>query len=97
MLRRWLSWFDAFADADQTYHSRLLTWITFGMSNGIYKDSTAVPLRNMEAEDAGAVFDGGEDSDDEGGRANAAAGQGDVDGVEMAQPAPEDKKGPVTK
>ena len=49
----------------------------------------------MEGEDGGAVFECGEDSDDEGERADAAAGQGDVDGVEMAQPAREDKKGPV--
>ena len=80
MLRRWLSWFDAFADADKTYHSRLLALITFGMSNGIYKDLTEVPLWKMEGEDGGAVFEGGEDSDDEAARADAAAGEGDVEG-----------------
>ena len=51
MLRRWFSWFDAFAEADKTWHTRILSLITFGMSTGIYKDITEVPLWSFQGED----------------------------------------------
>ena len=59
MLRRWFSWFDAFADADKTWHTRVLAYITFGMSSGIYKDLTEVPLWKPADDDGAGGFAGG--------------------------------------
>ena len=95
MLRRWFSWFDAFAEADKTWHTRVLAYITFGMSSGIYKDLTEVPLWKPADDDGAGGFAGGNDSDDDGDRADAQQAEADVVGVEAAVPAADAEKAPV--
>ena len=94
MLRRWFSWFDAFSEADKTWHTRVLAYVSFGITAGIYKDHTEVPLWKIPDDNAmgGFVSDG--DSDEDGDRADAQRGAADVDDLHRAQPAADDTKAP---
>ena len=90
--KRWFSWFDAFEDADKSFHSRILSFIMFGFMQGIYKDFTDVPLWRMEGEDGGLIFNGGEDEDEEENKVEAAAVNEYVEGADHANIQPDEKK-----
>ena len=90
--KRWFSWFDAFEDADKSFHSRILSFIMFGFMHGIYKDFTDVPLWRMEGEDGGLIFHGGDDEDEEENKVEAAAANEDVEGADHANIQPDEKK-----
>ena len=64
----------------------------YGLAQGTYKDFTEVPLWRVEGEDGGGIIRGGDDDRDEQERADAAAGDEDVDAAENAQPQPGNAK-----
>ena len=79
-------------DAGKSFHSRILSYIMFGLRQGIYKDFIEVPLWRVEGEDGGLIFSGGDDEGEEENREEAAAAEGDVEGAGNAQIQADEKK-----